>query len=181
MCVLCRQCVENELYIIGYVKSTWDDVWVTSDSLLERNISRTTAHNVRIIHICSENMRMTFKYANNMWTMSRCDMQRKPSRQIILQIIYMILKWNNWTLLWQILFNNQFLSQWKDSLELWWPWRVLQMMCGWPVNLQTTCGWHIDDVCPPPTKSVYHVYMCGQHLHAIDNVRLYRECVETEL
>ena len=108
--------------------------------LLKRNISRTTADNVRIIRICSDNMRMTCKYANNMWTMSRCDMQRKPSTQIISQIIYMILKWNNSTFLWQILFNNQFLSQWKDSLELWWPWGVLQMMSGSPTCLRTMCG-----------------------------------------
>ena len=144
-------------------------------------LSETSADNVCIICICSDNMQMTSRYTNNMWTMSRCDMQTKPSTQIISQIIYMILKWNNSTFLWQILFNNQFLSQWKDSLELWWPWGVLQMMCGWCINLQMTCGWHIDDVCCPPTKSVYHVYMCGQHLHGIDNVRLCRECAETEL
>ena len=144
-------------------------------------LSKTTADNVCIIRICSDNMWMTSRYANNMWTMSRCEMQRKPSTQIISQIIYMILKWNNSTFLWQIVFNNQFLSQWKDSLELWWPWGVLQMMCGWSINLQTTCGWHIDDVYPSATKSVYHVYMCGQHLHGIDNVRLCRECAETEL
>ena len=39
----------------------------------------------------------------------------------------------------------------------------------------------MDDVCHLPIKSVYHVYMCGQYLHGIDNVRLCRECVETEL
>ena len=30
MCILCRQCAETELYMIGYIKSTRDDVWVTS-------------------------------------------------------------------------------------------------------------------------------------------------------
>ena len=44
-------------------------------------------------------MQMTSKYANNMWRLSRCNMQRKPSTQIISQIIYMILKWNNSTFL----------------------------------------------------------------------------------
>ena len=29
--------------------------------------------------------------------------------------------------------------------------------------------------------NLYHVYMCGQHLHGIDNVHLCRECAETEL
>ena len=116
------------------------------DCLLERNISRTTADNVRIICICSDNMRMTCKYANNMWTMSRCDMQRKPSTQIISQIIYMILKWNNSTFLYQIPFNNWFLSRCKDSLELWWPWGVLQTRCGWHTRLRTMRGWRADDM-----------------------------------
>ena len=26
---LCRQCAETKLYIIGYIKSTRDDVWMT--------------------------------------------------------------------------------------------------------------------------------------------------------
>ena len=79
--------------------------------LLGRKISRTTANNVCIICICPDNVWMTCTYADNMWTMSRCDMQKKPSIQIMSQIIYMILKWNNLTLLWQIPFNNQFLSE----------------------------------------------------------------------
>ena len=149
--------------------------------LFGRNISRTTANNVCIICICPDNVWMTSTCTDNTWTMSRCDMQRKPSIQIISQIIYMILKWNNSTFLQQIPFNNPFLSRCKDSLELWWPWGVLQTMCGWPTHLQMTCGWHTDDVCHPPTKSVYHVYMCRHHLHGIDNVRLCRECVETDL
>ena len=91
-------------------------------------------------------MRMTCKYANNMWTMSRCDMQRKPSTQIISQIIYMILKWTYSTSLWQIVFNNQFLSQWKDSLNLQWPWEVPQMTCQHPSHLHMTCRRHADDV-----------------------------------
>ena len=41
---LCRQCAETKLYIIGYIKSTRDDVWMT--------LARTTADNVYIIHIC---------------------------------------------------------------------------------------------------------------------------------
>ena len=79
--------------------------------LLGRNISRTTANNVHIIRICPDNVWMTCTYADNMWTMSRCDMQRKPSTQIMSQIIYMILKWNNSIFFWQIRFNNQFLSE----------------------------------------------------------------------
>ena len=39
----------------------------------------------------------------------------------------------------------------------------------------------MDDVCYLPIKSVYHVYMCRQYLHGIDNVHWCRECVETEL
>ena len=109
-------------------------------------MSRTTADNVRIIRICSDNMQMTCKYANNMWTMSRWNMQRKPSTQIISQIIYMILKWNYATSLWQIPFNNPFLSQWKDSLNLQLPWEVPQMMCQHPSHLQMTCRWPADDV-----------------------------------
>ena len=89
---------------------------------------------------------MTCKYANNMWTMSRCNMKRKQSTQIILQIIYMILKWTYSTSLWQIPFNNPFLSQWKDSLNLQWPWEVPQMMCQHPSHLHMTCGWCADDV-----------------------------------
>ena len=27
---LCRQCAETKLYMIGYIKSTRDDVWMTS-------------------------------------------------------------------------------------------------------------------------------------------------------
>ena len=27
---LCRQCAETKLYMIGYIKSARDDVWVTS-------------------------------------------------------------------------------------------------------------------------------------------------------
>ena len=122
------------------------------DCLLERNISRTTADNVRIICISSDNMRMTCKYANNIWTMSRCDMQRKPSTQIISQIIYMILKWNNSTFLCKIPFNKSFLSQCKDSFELWWPWGVLETMCRWPTCLQTMCGWCVDDICHLPPE-----------------------------
>ena len=114
--------------------------------LLGRNISRTTADNVHIIRICSDNMRMTCTYADNMWTMSRCDMERKLSTQIISQIIYMILKWNNSIFLQQIPFNNQFLSEQKDSLGLRWPWGVLQMRCGWCTWLQMTCRWCADDM-----------------------------------
>ena len=136
------------------------------DCLLERNISRTTVDNVHIICICSDNMWMTCKYANNMWTMSRCDMQRKPSTQIISQIIYMILKWNNSTFLYQIPFNNWFLSKCKDSFELWWPWGVLQTMCGWCTHLRTTCGWHADDICHLPPKISNKVSLLC-HLHVI--------------
>ena len=66
-----------------------------------------------IIHICSDNMQMICTHTDEMWTMSRCDMQRKPSTQIISQIIYMILKWNNSTFLPQIPSNNKFPSQLK--------------------------------------------------------------------
>ena len=27
---LCRQCAETKLYMIGYIKSTRDDIWMTS-------------------------------------------------------------------------------------------------------------------------------------------------------
>ena len=27
---LCRQCVETKFYMIGYIKSTRDDIWMTS-------------------------------------------------------------------------------------------------------------------------------------------------------
>ena len=43
-------------------------------------------------------------------------------------------------------------------------------MCGWCIHLQMTCGWHVDDVCHQPTKSLYDMYMCGQHLNSIDNM-----------
>ena len=39
----------------------------------------------------------------------------------------------------------------------------------------------MDDVCHQPTKSLYDMYMYGQHLNNIDNVRLCRESAETEL
>ena len=60
---------------------------------------------------------------------------------------------------------------WKDSWELRWPWGVLQTMCGWPTCLQMTCGWCMDDVCHQPTKSLYDMYMYGQHLNIIHNMR----------
>ena len=140
--------------------------------LLGWNISRTTADNVHIIRICSDNMWMTCTYADNMWTMSRCEMERKLSTQIISQIIYMILKWNNSIFLWQIPFNNQFLSQYKDSLGLCWPWGVLQMTCRWHTCLQTTSGWCADDVqttyvicqLKSPTKSHSRV-VCMSSVH----------------
>ena len=132
--------------------------------LLGRNISRTTANNVHIIHICPDNVRMTPTYADNMWTMSRCDMQRKPSIQIISQIIYMIPKWNNSTLLRQIPLNNQFLSEYKDSLGPRWPSGVLQMMCacGWCAHTDDVCGWHAhaDDVWGRCVRTT-----CGWHAH----------------
>ena len=45
---LYKQCAETKLYIIGYIKSTRDDVWMT--------LARTTADNVHIIHICPDSM-----------------------------------------------------------------------------------------------------------------------------
>ena len=36
MCFLCTQCAESELYMIGYVESTRDNVWVTSALSVEK-------------------------------------------------------------------------------------------------------------------------------------------------
>ena len=52
---LCRQCVETKLYIIEYIKSTRNDVWMIL-VLSVRKISRTTSYNVHIIHICPDSM-----------------------------------------------------------------------------------------------------------------------------
>ena len=49
--------------MIGYMKSTRDNVWMTS-ALSVRNMSRTTADNVHIICICSDNIWMTCTYAH---------------------------------------------------------------------------------------------------------------------
>ena len=169
--------------------------------LLGRNISRTTANNVSIICICPNNVWMTCTYTDNMWTMSRCDMQRKPSTQIISQIIYMILKWNNSTFLRQIPFNNQFLSEKKDSLGKRWPWGVLQMTCRWHMCLQTmcrsctclwmTCRWCADDIpddvpddiCHPPAKSpmkshshvIHTSSACHPHVICVSSARCLHE------
>ena len=136
--------------------------------LLGRKISRTTADNMCIIRICSDNMQMTCTYADEMWTMSRFDMQRKPATQIILQIIYMILKWNNSTFLPQIPFNNKFLSQQKivqahGDHEEW---------CRWPAdNVWMTC------------PGVDNIFTCADdtHMHRwhANNVRtMCRRCVD---
>ena len=61
-----RQCAETKLYMIGYIKTTRDDIWITSALSVRRNISRTTANNVHIICICPDNVWMTCTYADNM-------------------------------------------------------------------------------------------------------------------
>ena len=63
---LCRQCLETKLYMIGYIKSTRDDIWMTLALSVRKNISRTTANNVCIIRICPDNVWMTCTYADNM-------------------------------------------------------------------------------------------------------------------
>ena len=47
--------VDDIFSIIEYIKTTRDDVWMTL-VLSVRKISRTTADNVHIIHICPDSM-----------------------------------------------------------------------------------------------------------------------------
>ena len=91
-----------------------------------------------------------------------------------------IWSWNGTTqhFLWQILFNNPFLSHWKDSLENWVvDDRIYKEYYKQCVDDVSTFRWHVDDVCHQPTKSLYDMYMCGQHLNSIDNMHfVYTMC-----
>ena len=99
----------------------WQECWIVSfqdhvNDLRDNlccwfSLHVKSGHCSHLICICSDNMQMICTHTDEMWTMSRCDMQRKPSTQIISQIIYIILKWKNSTFLPQIPFNNKFLSQ----------------------------------------------------------------------
>ena len=54
------------------------------------------------------------------------------------------------------------------------------MTCGWRMSSTNQVSlWyvHVDDICHQPTKSLYEMYMCRQHLNSIDNVRfVYTMC-----
>ena len=51
--------------MIGYIKSTGDDVWMTLALSVRKEHVKTTANNVHIIRIFSDNMQMTSTYVNN--------------------------------------------------------------------------------------------------------------------
>ena len=87
----------------------------------------------------------------------------------------------------QIPFNNWFLSWCKDSLELWWPWGVLQTMCRWHTCLWTMCRWCVDDICHPPPKISQRsltLMLSARHPHIVHTLsvcRLHVICMRLQL
>ena len=59
---LCRQCAETKLYMIGYIKSTRDDIWMT----LALSVWKEYIKDHCIICICPDNVWMTSTCADNM-------------------------------------------------------------------------------------------------------------------
>ena len=151
--------------------------------LLGRNISRTTANNLRIICICPDNVWMTCTYADNMWTMSRCDMQRKPSIQIISQSFTW--SWNETTQHSCKKFHSitrscqsRKIVQVHADHEEFCRWCVDDICCcrqhvddvhacRWHVDdMQMTCGQHAVNICHPPAEISNKVSL-SCHLHVV--------------
>ena len=145
--------------------------------LLGRNISRTTANNVCIIHICPDNMWMTCTCADNMWTMSRWNMQRNPSTQIMSQIIYMILKWttqhccDKFHSITSSCYSRKIVQVHADHEEFC-RWCADDICaCRWHVDDVHACGWHADDICVSGRRADDIQMTPGLVLHEIGQLR----------
>ena len=67
---LCRQCAETKLYMIGYIKSARDDIWMTLALSVRKNSSRNEMY---ITYASVDNIQMTYTVdvcGDNVWKLS---------------------------------------------------------------------------------------------------------------